>query len=43
MHTGVMITGMADGSVRAVSANISALTFERVCTKDLGEILGGDW
>jgi prepilin-type N-terminal cleavage/methylation domain-containing protein len=43
MHTGVMMTGLADGSVRAVSANISALTWERVCTKDQGEVLGGDW
>ena len=38
-----MITGLADGSVRAVSANISALTWTRVCTKDLGEVLGGEW
>jgi prepilin-type N-terminal cleavage/methylation domain-containing protein len=43
MHSGVMTTAMADGSVRGVSANISALTFERICTKDLGEVLGGDW
>lgn len=43
MHSGVMMTAMADGSVRGVSANISALTWERVCTKDLGEVLGGDW
>jgi len=43
MHSGVMTTAMADGSVRGVSANISALTWQRVCTKDLGEQLGGDW
>ena len=43
MHSGVMMTGVADGSVRGVSANISALTFERLCTKDLGEVLGSDW
>ena len=43
LHTGVMNTAMADGSVRGISANISALTFERICTKDLGEVLGGDW
>jgi prepilin-type N-terminal cleavage/methylation domain-containing protein len=43
MHSGVMMTGLADGSVRGVSANISALTFERLCTKDLGEVLGSDW
>src|SRR5438105_8499025 len=43
IHTGIMNTGMADGSVRAISANISAPTFQRVCTKDLGELPGGDW
>jgi prepilin-type N-terminal cleavage/methylation domain-containing protein len=43
LHSGVMMTAMADGSVRAVSSNISALTWQRVCTKDLGEALGGDW
>ena len=43
LHSGVMMTAMADGSVRGVSANISALTFQRLCTKDLGEALGGDW
>jgi prepilin-type N-terminal cleavage/methylation domain-containing protein len=43
LHTGVMMTAMADGSVRGTSANISALTWQRVCTKDLGEALGGDW
>jgi hypothetical protein len=43
LHTGVMMTAMADGSVRGVSANISALTWQYVCTKDLGEALGGDW
>jgi len=43
LHSGVMMTAMADGSVRGVSANISALTWQYVCTKDLGEALGGDW
>jgi hypothetical protein len=38
-----MTTALADGSVRGISSNISALTFERICTKDLGEALGGDW
>jgi len=38
-----MITGIADGSVRAVSAKVSALTWARVCTKDQGEVLGNDW
>jgi hypothetical protein len=38
-----MTTALADGSVRGVSSNISALAWERVCTKDLGEALGADW
>jgi hypothetical protein len=43
MHSGVMTAGLADGSVRTINASISALTFERLCTKDLGEVLGSDW
>jgi len=43
LHSGVMMTAMADGSVRGVSANISALTWQYVCTKDLGETATGDW
>jgi hypothetical protein len=34
---------LADGSVRAVSAQISALTFMRIATINEGEVLGGDW
>jgi len=40
---GVMMAGLADGSVRSISATISALTFERLCTKDEGDVPGGDW
>jgi prepilin-type N-terminal cleavage/methylation domain-containing protein len=43
LHSGVMSAGLADGSVRTVSANISALTWQRLCTKDEGEVLGSDW
>lgn len=43
MHTGVMNAGLADGSVRAVAANISALTWQRVCQPDDGQVLGADW
>jgi hypothetical protein len=43
LHSGVMIGALADGSVRGISANISSLTFQRICTKDEGEVLGGDW
>src|SRR5262249_35639265 len=40
---GVMIAGLADGSVRNVNASISALTWARVCTPTGGEVLGNDW
>jgi prepilin-type N-terminal cleavage/methylation domain-containing protein len=44
LHSGgVMTAGLCDGSVRSIGATISALTFERVCTKDEGEVLGSDW
>jgi len=43
LHSGVMSAGLADGSVRTVSSNISALTLQRLCTKDEGEVLGSDW
>ena len=38
-----MTAALADGSVRLISGNISALTFQRVCTINEGEVLGGDW
>jgi prepilin-type N-terminal cleavage/methylation domain-containing protein len=40
---GVMIAGLCDGSVRGVAATISALTFQRVCGPNDGEVLGSDW
>jgi prepilin-type N-terminal cleavage/methylation domain-containing protein len=43
LHTGVMMAALADGSVRAISAQISSLTLQRVCTTNDGEALGGDW
>jgi prepilin-type N-terminal cleavage/methylation domain-containing protein len=43
LHSGVMIAGLADGSVRTISANISALTFERVCAPNDGQVIGNDW
>ena len=35
--------GMADGSVRNVSANISVLTWQRVADPSDGNVLGNDW
>lgn len=43
LHSSVMSTGMSDGSVRGVSATISALTWQRVCSPNGGEVLGSDW
>jgi hypothetical protein len=38
-----MTAALADGSVRPLSGNISALTFQRVCTINDGETLGDDF
>jgi hypothetical protein len=43
LHAGTMMAALADGSVRTISAQISALTWMRVCTINEGETLGGDW
>lgn len=44
LHSGgVMVTGLCDGSVRNVSATISALTFDRICYPNDGEVIGSDW
>ena len=44
LHSGgVMQAGLADGSVRTVNGSISALTWQRVCSPNNGEVLGNDW
>jgi prepilin-type N-terminal cleavage/methylation domain-containing protein len=43
MHGNVMIAGLADGSVRAVSTTVSALTWLYVGSPAGGEVIGGDW
>src|SRR5262249_26376556 len=44
LHTGgVMVAGLGDGSVRIVKATISALTWQRVCDPNDGQVLGPDW
>jgi prepilin-type N-terminal cleavage/methylation domain-containing protein len=43
LHAGVMVSALADGSVRTISANISALTFQGICSINEGEILGTEW
>ncbi len=42
-HPGVMIAGLGDGSVRAVSASISARTWYYACQPNDGTVLGSDW
>ena len=43
MHDGVMTAGLADGSVRTVSASINSVTFDRVSQPADGNVNGPDW
>jgi hypothetical protein len=43
MHEGAMTAGLADGSVRIVSASINSVTFDRVCQPADGNVNGLDW
>jgi prepilin-type N-terminal cleavage/methylation domain-containing protein len=43
LHGNVMIAGLSDGSARTVATNVSALTWQRVCSPIGGEVLGNDW
>jgi prepilin-type N-terminal cleavage/methylation domain-containing protein len=42
-HTGVMVVGLGDGTVRTVSPSISLATWLTACTPDNGQVLGSDW
>jgi prepilin-type N-terminal cleavage/methylation domain-containing protein len=42
-HTGVMILGLGDGSVRTLSSGISTATWLTVCIPDSGTVPGSDW
>ncbi len=42
-HSGVMLVGLGDGSVRSVSPGISLLTWLTACQPDSGLPLGSDW
>jgi prepilin-type N-terminal cleavage/methylation domain-containing protein len=42
-HSGGMVTGMMDGSVRTVSATVSQTTWWSACQPDDGNPLGADW
>jgi prepilin-type N-terminal cleavage/methylation domain-containing protein len=42
-HTGVMIAGVGDGSVRTVNAAIGTATWYYACHPKDGQVLGPDW
>jgi len=42
-HTGAMMAGLGDGSVRVVSSGISVTTWVNACTPNDGNALGSDW
>jgi prepilin-type N-terminal cleavage/methylation domain-containing protein len=42
-HSGVMIAGLGDGSVRTVSATISTATWWMACNPKDSGVLGNDW
>jgi hypothetical protein len=42
-HTAGMLVGLGDGSVRVVSASISAATWATACNPQDGMVLGSDW
>lgn len=42
-HTGGMLAGMGDGSVRTLAGGMSEQTFWGAVTRAGGEVLGSDW
>jgi len=42
-HSGTMQVGLADGSVRGVSAGVTQPTWQAVCTPKSGDLPGSDW
>jgi len=42
-HSGAILVGMSDASVRSVSSGVSAATWWAACTASQGDILGSDW
>lgn len=42
-HTGTLVVGLADGSVRGCSASIATTTWQNACTPADGNVLGSDW
>ncbi len=42
-HTGAMLVGLGDGSVRTVSSSVSVATWVNACIPNDGAVLGNDW
>ena len=42
-HSGVMVCGLGDGSVRTVSKSVTGPTWRNACIPDDGNVLGSDW
>jgi prepilin-type N-terminal cleavage/methylation domain-containing protein len=42
-HSGVMLAGLGDGSVRGVQSSLSVLTWIEACYPSDGNVLGSDW
>jgi prepilin-type N-terminal cleavage/methylation domain-containing protein len=42
-HSGVMLVGLGDGSVRGVTASLSLLSWIEACYPGDGNVLGSDW
>jgi prepilin-type N-terminal cleavage/methylation domain-containing protein len=42
-HSGVMVCGLGDGSVRTVSSSVTGTTWRNACIPDDGHVLGSDW
>jgi prepilin-type N-terminal cleavage/methylation domain-containing protein len=42
-HTGSMVVGLGDGSIRTVNSGISAATWVNACTPNDASVLGPDW
>lgn len=43
IHTGGMLVGLGDGSVRSVASGVSGATWWQAQTTSGGEVLGSDW
>jgi prepilin-type N-terminal cleavage/methylation domain-containing protein len=42
-HSGIMVCGLGDGSVRFVSTSVTGTTWRNACIPDDGNPLGSDW